>query len=296
MFAERPVRKPQSPGAKPPERRGREVPIAAADPPERGPGALRRLCNPILAWANRRDRVFRRSLLASGAFHMVCMLVFTFIPIYPREAKWEIAPIVVSLASLPEPSAKAAAKAPLPKPRVQTKKPKSKVPEKVKKNAPKLHERKKRSEKSKTTAPDTAAKESPKPLFEGETGTEAPVSWTAVREQLRVTAQVDEAAFTYEYYLQIVAGKISEVWMPPAGVTGQGDRTAAVLCFRIMRNGQVASVGIESASVVALFDRSARDAVLAAQPFPPLPPGYGGRWLTVHLRFALSEPRPAGLR
>jgi outer membrane biosynthesis protein TonB len=41
--------------------------------------------------------------------------------------------------------------------------------------------------------------------------------------------------------------------------------------------------------VSVLFDRSAIEAVMRAQPFPPFPLDYAGRGLTVHLRFTFRE-------
>jgi TonB family protein len=55
-----------------------------------------------------------------------------------------------------------------------------------------------------------------------------------------------------------------------------------------MANGRVPLVEVETPSSIDFFDRSAREAVMRAQPFPPLPSTYGGRWLMVHLKFQLG--------
>lgn len=103
---------------------------------------------------------------------------------------------------------------------------------------------------------------------------------------LTLMAQADGGAFVYDYYLQTVAEMISRAWEPPAGLIERAGETSAVLRFRILSNGRVSVAEVESASALEVFDRSARAAILRAQPFPPLPATYGGRWLIIHLKFA----------
>jgi TonB family protein len=54
---------------------------------------------------------------------------------------------------------------------------------------------------------------------------------------------------------------------------------------RIDRSGRLLEAGIEEESVVAAFDRAALRAIFAAAPFPPLPQGFSGQSLTLHLDF-----------
>lgn len=87
--------------------------------------------------------------------------------------------------------------------------------------------------------------------------------------------------FPYDYYLQRLLGAIEANWYRPPAPDGTRCR---VLC-RIDRGGRLVESGIESASAVAAFDRAALRAVYAAAPFPPLPQGFGGATLTLHLDF-----------
>lgn len=103
---------------------------------------------------------------------------------------------------------------------------------------------------------------------------------------LSLMAETDGGSFVYDYYLQTVAEMISRAWEPPAGLTERTGETSAVLRFRILANGRVTAADVETASTLDVFDRSARAAILRAQPFPPLPATYGGRWLMIHLKFA----------
>jgi len=57
-----------------------------------------------------------------------------------------------------------------------------------------------------------------------------------------------------------------------------------VLC-RLDRSGRLIEAGIEQPSQTPAFDRAALRAVYASSPFPPLPQGYGGGTLTLHLEF-----------
>ena len=87
--------------------------------------------------------------------------------------------------------------------------------------------------------------------------------------------------FPYDYYLQRLLAAIEANWYRPPAPDGSRCR---VLC-RIDRGGRLVESGIESPSGVAAFDRAALRAVYAAAPFPPLPQGFGGSTLTLHLDF-----------
>ena len=72
----------------------------------------------------------------------------------------------------------------------------------------------------------------------------------------------------------------SNWFSPPA----PADTRCRVRC-RVDRAGRLLEAGIEEASGVAAFDRAALRAVYASTPFPPLPLGFSGQALTVHLDF-----------
>ncbi len=90
-----------------------------------------------------------------------------------------------------------------------------------------------------------------------------------------------DEAFPYEYYLQRLLGLIESNWFrPPAPET-----TRCRVRARIDRSGRLLEAGISQESGIPAFDRAALRAVFAAAPFPPLPQGFGGAALTVHLEF-----------
>ena len=106
---------------------------------------------------------------------------------------------------------------------------------------------------------------------------------------LQVSAGIDEPGFGYDYYLEALIGKISETWRPPAGLPSEAQGTNATLRFRLTAEGRVQQVDVEMPSTFPIFDRSALEAITRAQPFPPFPPGFAGRGLTVHMKFTFRE-------
>jgi len=91
----------------------------------------------------------------------------------------------------------------------------------------------------------------------------------------------DEQSFPYAYYLNRLLALIESNWFRPPGAPPSQCR---VLC-RLDRSGRLTEAGIEQASETPAFDRAALRAVYASSPFPPLPQGYGGATLTLHLEF-----------
>jgi len=87
--------------------------------------------------------------------------------------------------------------------------------------------------------------------------------------------------FPYTLYIErmnnLVAGRFFRPQTAP-GVT-------AVLYFVVNRDGSIRDARVETASGNSTFDRAALRAVLESSPLPPLPFGYNGTYLGVHLTF-----------
>ncbi|MFN3413264.1 MAG: TonB family protein, partial [Thermoanaerobaculum sp.] len=92
---------------------------------------------------------------------------------------------------------------------------------------------------------------------------------------------VEGPPFPYQYYLERVLAAIEQSWFKPPALPGTRCR---VRC-RIGRSGELKEAGLEEPSGVGAFDRAALRAVYAAAPFPPLPQGFGGSELILHLEF-----------
>lgn len=101
---------------------------------------------------------------------------------------------------------------------------------------------------------------------------------------------VDAGNFEFSYYLLLLRNRIAASWTPPAGLSGGGQPVRAVVFFRVMRDGTVRDVRLESPSAAEFFDRSAVRAVALSDPMPPLPEGYSGAALGVHFGFEYTAP------
>lgn len=88
--------------------------------------------------------------------------------------------------------------------------------------------------------------------------------------------------FQFTYYVDRMLALIESRWYKPPAPPG----TKARMRFRILRDGRVEAIQLETSSGVASFDRAALRALYAANPLPPLPPAYLKTSLTVHLTFS----------
>jgi TonB family protein len=87
--------------------------------------------------------------------------------------------------------------------------------------------------------------------------------------------------FPYTIYIDRMLALIGTHWLRP-----QTQREVLTqVYFVIERDGRVRDVKIEKESGLPSFDRAAYRAVLEASPLPPLPFGYSGTFLGVHLTF-----------
>lgn len=87
--------------------------------------------------------------------------------------------------------------------------------------------------------------------------------------------------FPYPVYIERMIALIGSQWFRPE-MRGAG---VARVYFRIERDGTLRDVEIRERSGNATFDRAALRAVIEASPLPPLPFGYRGSYLGVHLTF-----------
>lgn len=87
--------------------------------------------------------------------------------------------------------------------------------------------------------------------------------------------------FPFSDYLERMIGLVGRRWQRPA----LGTDPSATIYFIIDRDGRIRDARVEESSGVGSFDRAALRAVLESSPLPPLPAGYSGNWLGVHLAF-----------
>jgi len=87
--------------------------------------------------------------------------------------------------------------------------------------------------------------------------------------------------FPYTLYIENMKRLIGTHWFRPQVANG----TALTMHFVVDRDGTVRDVKVETTSGNASFDRAAQRAILESSPLPPLPFGYNGTFLGVHLTF-----------
>jgi TonB family protein len=90
-----------------------------------------------------------------------------------------------------------------------------------------------------------------------------------------------DADFPYTIYVERMKSLIGQRWLRPQ----VGNGTVATVSFTIDRDGAIRDAKNEMSSGNGTFDRAALRAVLEASPLPPLPFGYNGTYLGVHLTF-----------
>jgi len=90
-----------------------------------------------------------------------------------------------------------------------------------------------------------------------------------------------EGDFPYTIYIDRMKTLIGQRWLRPQVSGG----IVATVSFAIDRDGTIRDAKNEISSGNGTFDRAALRAVLEASPLPPLPFGYNGTYLGVHLTF-----------
>jgi periplasmic protein TonB len=118
-------------------------------------------------------------------------------------------------------------------------------------------------------APVERRPEPPAPTPAARQESQLPPASTGTVEDTAV-ASFDDPTFTYGYYLDRMAAMISQRWAPPRAPAGM----AVVVRFRILTDGTVEQLQLETSSGMRSFDVSGLRAVEQASPLPPLPRGY----------------------
>jgi periplasmic protein TonB len=92
----------------------------------------------------------------------------------------------------------------------------------------------------------------------------------------------------FGWYATALQRRVSEEWSKTLGQVQGGSPTAAVVVFRISRDGRIDDIQITQTSGNASLDFSARRAVTNVSPFQPLPAGLDRSSITVELWFELK--------
>ncbi|HEX9406784.1 MAG TPA: energy transducer TonB [Thermoanaerobaculia bacterium] len=135
----------------------------------------------------------------------------------------------------------------------------------------------------KTAAPSPFGKSTKKPAAEAPPAIPHPLPVAPAQEVpvggAGVTA-LEGGDFPYSLYIERMKTLIGSHWLRP-----QVGDTTTIIYFAIDRDGSIRDARIEAPSGNGLYDRAALRAVLETSPLPPLPFGYNGTYLGVHLKF-----------
>jgi TonB family protein len=101
---------------------------------------------------------------------------------------------------------------------------------------------------------------------------------------------LDAETFEFAWYRAAITQKLRTAWSKPH-VQNLSAPLRAVVYFKVMRNGRIVEIHLESSSGLETLDRSALRAVYDANPLPPLPYAYLEETLGVHFYFELV-PEP----
>lgn len=113
----------------------------------------------------------------------------------------------------------------------------------------------------------------------------APPGATSTAPQIAIGSAgvtgLEGGEFPYTVYIDRMKTLIGTRWLRPAVANG----ATATVYFVIDRDGTLRDVKLETSSGSTAFDLGAQRAVLESSPLPPLPFGYSGTYLGVHLTF-----------
>jgi protein TonB len=220
------------------------------------------------------DLPWRRAVVAALALHLAVAATLFLGPSHRRRTL--VLPTVqVRLSSEPvSPAASASRPAPAPARPTAVAPPPKAAAKKAAEPPPRHPLPAKNAARQAPPEPEAAAVESAGPGTAGQTVT------AAGGITLGVGSGGDEA-FPFTYYLNRVLAIIESNWYRPLAPP---DTRCRVRCV-IDRSGRLVEAGLEQESASPAFDRAALRAVYAANPLPPLPQGFGGTTLTLHLDF-----------
>jgi TonB family protein len=238
-----------------------------------------------------------RGLLLSLSLHTVFLSVCLLGP-RPKSFEWDrVDAVPVDLVALPhaeEPAAvvaPAAEPAPAPVREVEPAEASAAKPKEAKADTPAVRPKPRRVIKPYAPPRDPSEPSLAERLRERLDETEpAPVEEAPAAAPAPASSAVVEAVdFPYAWYLNLLRGKVTAAWDPPGERLLAGRSRHVVVRFRILRDGRITDVRVDSASGTPGLDVSAERAIQQGGPYPPLPETYTGEWLDVGVRFSVRE-------
>lgn len=129
-------------------------------------------------------------------------------------------------------------------------------------------------------APPPPRKEPPPP-------TPKPVSKITRDDGAASQMTVESTQFPYQYYVNIIHGKIMNNWFPENDYVKPESEVTILIYFRVRKSGEITGLKLVSGSGEDILNRSAIAAIVNSKPFPRLPDGFVDDYLGVNFRFIL---------
>jgi TonB family protein len=247
----------------------------------------------VLAQRARLNRGAGTGVLISAVLHAGLTALLVYSAMHATSTKpvglvnIRFAPISSAMPAAAPSKPKAAARKPVappkieePKPRIDEPKPVVEKPApKVEKNTVPLSPFGQSTRKGSETP--AVAQPKPAPATPAVPGVGAPGTTTDVPIGGSGVTGLEGGDFPYTIYIQGMQRRIGGNWFRPQIANG----AAAVIYFRIQRDGTIAEAKVETSSGNGTFDRAALSAVKSSSPLNRLPNDYVGPYLGVHLAF-----------
>jgi len=93
----------------------------------------------------------------------------------------------------------------------------------------------------------------------------------------------------YSWYNTFIQSKMYNLWKRPTRDAVKKDSATTLISFRVYRDGHIESIRLKESSGSKIMDDSALQAVRAADPLPPLPEGFKGRYEDLAILFELTD-------
>ncbi len=118
------------------------------------------------------------------------------------------------------------------------------------------------------------------------------VKTTSARQPVtrsRSSSTGNQQQSTYSWYNTFIQSKMYSLWKRPTRDAVKKDTATTLISFRVYRDGHIESIRMKESSGSKIMDDSALQAVRAADPLPPLPEGFKGRYEDLAILFELTD-------
>jgi periplasmic protein TonB len=99
----------------------------------------------------------------------------------------------------------------------------------------------------------------------------------------------NQKQFPYSWYTDIIRSKMYNLWKRPTKEAVNKETATVIVSFRVFRDGHIENIRLKESSGSKVVDESALQAARAADPLPPLPDGFKGRYEDFVILFELTD-------